>query len=123
MKHFTLSSLCGTLLLMIVMSIMPSTIKAKASPRMMEEITQDSLLKLKKDTLRTLISDANALLSSGISAAISIDLADDPTLYEDLTSESATPTLDEINAAITKMRTDIATVKSALFIITNLLPQ
>ena len=86
MKHFTLSSLCGTLLLMIVMSIMPSTIKAKASPRMMEEITQDSLLKLKKDTLRTLISDANALLSSGISAAISIDLADDPTLYEDLTS-------------------------------------
>jgi hypothetical protein len=95
------------------MSIIPSTIQAKASPRMMEEITQDSLIKLKKDTLRTLISDANALLSSGISAAISIDLADDPTLYEDLASESATPTLDEINAAITKMRTDIATVKSA----------
>lgn len=113
MKHFTLSSLCGTLLLMIVMSVMPSTIQAKASPRMMEEITQDSLIKLKQDTLRTLISDANALLSSGISAAISIDLADDPTIFEDLASEDSTPTLDEINAAITKMRTDITTVKSA----------
>lgn len=81
MKHFTLSSLCGTLLLMIVMSVMPSTIQAKASPRMMEEITQDSLIKLKQDTLRTLISDANALLSSGISAAISIDLADDQSRF------------------------------------------
>ena len=113
MKHFTLLNLCGTLLLTMLMSMVPSTIQAKASPRMMEEITQDSLIKLKQDTLRTLISDANALLSSGISAAISIDLADDPTIYEDLVLEGSTPTLDEINAAILKIRADIKTVKSA----------
>jgi hypothetical protein len=113
MKHFTLPSLCGTLLLIMVMFVVPSTIQAKASPRMMEEITQDSLIKLKQDTLRTLISDANALLSSGISAAISAELADDPTLYEDLASEDSTPSLDDLNAAIEKMRKDITTVKNA----------
>src|SRR5574344_3090678 len=54
-KHFTLSVLSGTLLAMMALSMLPSNVQAKASPRLMEEISQDSLIKLKKDTLSTLV--------------------------------------------------------------------
>lgn len=112
MKHFTLSVLSGTLLAMMALSMLPSNVQAKASPRLMEEISQDSLIKLKKDTLSTLVSQANTLLSSGIGSGISVDLNDDVTNFGDLVNESDV-TLAALNEAIAKFRKDIEVVKSA----------
>jgi hypothetical protein len=113
MKHFTLSVLSSVLLTMMALTMLPSSAQAKASPRLMEEISQDSLIKLKKDTLSTLVSQANNLLSSGISGGISTDLSDDIVNFEDLVTDSGA-TLDALNSAIATFRKDIVVVKNAV---------
>lgn len=113
MKHFTLSITGCALFAMMALSTLPSSVQAKASPRMMEEeISQDSLIKLKKDTLSTLVTKANALISTGISASLTVTLSDDVSIYEDYVNDEGVA-LEDLNTAIAKMREDLAAVDEA----------